>query len=495
MKKKPNLLFIFSDQHSSRVAGCYGDPVAETPNLDRLAKNGVVFENCYAPSPICTPSRMSLLTARYPSQQGVWTNDDMLGSNIPTFPHSLGAAGYRPSLAGRLHALGPDQYHGYVERRVGDHSPNWPGVPRHNMGVLKGTNEPSAPSVVQSGIGSSSYELLDADTTESALAMLTEIAQKKEEGDDEAFALSVGFMLPHAPYVASEEDYQRFAGKVPQPEIPASTVEDDDHPFLKHWRKSRGTYDFTNEECMRARIAYYALTYRLDVQIGKVLDLLQELGLAEDTIVVYSSDHGDQIGERGLWWKHTFYDQSVKVPLIISWPGVLPRSERREQLVDLLDVTATMLEACGAPKLPNSNGRSFLDVAKDNSAPWVNRVFSEYCMDGVYAQTEGGSTIEQRMVREGPWKFIYYHGYPCQLFNLDDDPLELNDRSRDPQCAAVVQSLQELVLADWDPEMIAVEMKARLAEKKILSQWAMKTKPSSVMSWPLRAEQNTLNNP
>ena len=142
MTTKPNLLFIFSDQHTQRVSGCYGDKIVQTPNLDRLAVNGVAFDNAYCPSPLCVPSRMSLLSGRYPSEQDVWMNDDFLPSDIPTFAHSLGASGYEPTIIGRLHSIGPDQLHGYTHREVGDHSPNWIGIGRHNMGVLKGAAGP-----------------------------------------------------------------------------------------------------------------------------------------------------------------------------------------------------------------------------------------------------------------------------------------------------------------------------------------------------------------
>ena len=130
----PNLLFIFSDQHARHVAGCYGDQVVATPNIDRIAAEGVRFDNAVCPSPICVPSRMSMLTGRHPFRQSCWTNDDVLPSGTPTWLHAMGAAGYRPALMGRLHAIGPDQLHGYAEREIGDHSPNVPGVPRQSLG-------------------------------------------------------------------------------------------------------------------------------------------------------------------------------------------------------------------------------------------------------------------------------------------------------------------------------------------------------------------------
>ena len=167
-KARPNLLFLFSDQHARRIAGCYGDPVALTPNLDRLAREGLAFDNAYCPSPLCVPSRMSMLTARHPYAQECWTNDDYLRSDAATWLHAAGAAGYRPALAGRLHSMGPDQLHGYALRTVGDHSPNWGGVPRHDLGVLDKANDPWRESLQRSGVGQSAYQVKDVATAASA---------------------------------------------------------------------------------------------------------------------------------------------------------------------------------------------------------------------------------------------------------------------------------------------------------------------------------------
>lgn len=490
MADRPNLLFILSDQHAQRVAGCYGDPAADTPNLDRLAQRGVVFDNCYTPAPICTPARMSMLTGRHPSRQQCWTNEDMLASDLPTWPHALGAAGYEPTLIGRLHSLGPDQHHGYAHREIGDHSPNWPGVPRHSMGVLEETNNPNRVSIDRSGPGQSAYELLDHDVMEASLAWLNGITARRASGDNAPFALSVGFMLPHAPYVATPDDYARFNGRVPPPRLapPATGTE---HPWLAWWRRIRNIEEVPDRDTLRARTAYYALTSRLDALVGRILDCLEATGLDENTLVVYASDHGDQIGERGLWWKHTFYDCSAKVPLILSWPGRLPEGERRSQIVNLVDVTQTILEALSAPALPNADGRSFLRVAQDAKAPWIDSTVSEYCTDPVPDWT-GGMTVQQRMLREGRWKLIYYHGYAPQLFDLATDPDELHDLAMSDAHASVRDRLLQRLLADWDPEAIGQTMARRREDRKLLGAWARAVRPGDVIRWPLVPEQNRL---
>jgi choline-sulfatase len=487
---RPNILFLMSDQHTQKIAGCYGDPLAQTPHLDRLAARGVVFDNAYCPSPICTPSRMSLLTGRWPSSQSCWTNADMLKSDIPTYLHALGAAGYRPTLIGRLHSIGPDQMHGYADREVGDHSSNWVGATAHDMGVLNRTNDPFRTSLERSGKGQSSYELHDLDVAEAACAWLRRYAEREANTAEQPFALGVGLMLPHQPYVARAEDYMRHERRVGLPAIPRPGA-DQDHAYLKHWRAVTGIDNVSEAEVIRARTAYYGLTTRLDTLVGQVLDQLEAVGLTATTLVVYSSDHGDQLGERGLWWKQTFFDESAKVPLILSWPGVLPAGERRSQVLNLLDVGPTLLDAASAPALPGADGNSFLSVAQHETAPWLNVTYSEYCTDGS-ARWDKGNAVVQRMVRADNWKYIYYHGYAPQLFDLRTDPMETCDLTPDPAYAALCRQLHALVRANWDPVRIAGALVARRGEKDLLGQWWRNVQPSDQHRWQLKVEDNWL---
>ena len=489
--ERPNLLYIMSDQHTQRVTGCYGDRIVQTPVLGRLARRGVVFENAYTPSPLCLPARMSALTACYPVNQGCWTNSDILASDRPTMAHALGAAGYQPILIGRLHAIGPDQLHGFVRREVGDHSTNWVGGPRHDMGALDKTNDPFRVSLRKSGAGQSAYELHDVDVTRSACAVLEEIAGRRRAGDREPFCLSIGYMLPHQPYVARQEEYNLYLGKVGPPELPPPDP-GSEHPYLRWWREFTDTQSVTTQETIRARTAYYGLVTRLDALIGRVLETLERLDLAENTLVVYTSDHGDQIGERGLWWKQTFYDESTKVPLILSWPGRLPEAERRVQVVGLTDLTQTILEAACAPALPNADGHSFLAVARDGKHPWIDETFSEYCTDA----TEGWAgrvPVQQRMIRTRRWKLNYYHGYPPQLFDMAQDPRETKDLAGEPPLASIRDALQARVLAEWDPDAIAQRMIRRRRDKELLAAWCRTVNPAEVYRWRLRMEDNWLN--
>jgi choline-sulfatase len=504
----PNILHILSDQHSPLVLGCYGDPVVQTPHLDSIAAQGVLFERAYCPSPICVPSRMSMLTGRHPYQNECWSNSHILDSGIPTFAHALGAAGYRTCLAGRMHSLGPDQLRGYSERYVGDHSPNFEGNPSAPRGLLDGTAGPARVSLTNSGAGQGGYQVHDEYVTAAAVDWLNHRGiERRSLGVDQPFLLSVGLMLPHQPFVARREEYERYRGRVPMPRNPQPPQTD--HPYFQWWRSRTGIETVTEEEIVRCRTAYWALVDRMDAMIGQVLRALEENGFADNTLIVYTTDHGEQAGEHGLWWKQTFYEASARVPLLLSWPGTIPAGQRNKRVVSALDVTATILDAAGAPALPRLEGRSLLgiagaseeprtnaergaartgaggsSVARPSSHDWEDVAFSEFCVEeGWY----------QRMVRSGPWKLNYYHGYQPQLFNLEDDPDELHDLADDARYAGTRKELTARVLEGWDPDEIAQKAALKREQAQVLRAWARATRPVDSYRFNLTPEMNHLD--
>ena len=474
-EKRPNILYIHSDQHTAAVTGCYGDLVVETPNLDALAEKGVRFTDVYCPSPVCVPSRMSMLTGRHPHELQVWTNNHILDSGVPTFAHSMGAAGYRPVLIGRMHSMGTDQLHGYVERPIGDHSSNFPGTGGAASGLRK--------EVERSGPGQSAYEVHDEDVTSCAVNFLDRLGGQKSAGEQlEPFSLSVGYILPHSPYVARRRDYEHYRNSVTMPKhrIPFS---DDLHPFEKWWRQWGNTESVPDDDIRRARIAYWALIGSMDRMIGRILEALERNGLAENTMVLYMSDHGDMAGERDLWMKRCYYEDSVKVPAILSWPGVVPEGAVCERVLSSLDFNATMLDAIGAPPLPGAHGRSVLNLVRDPDTTWDDVALSEYCVH------EGWTT---RMIRRGSWKFCYYHGHEPQLFNLDDDPDECRDLAQDPAHADIRESLRTEVLEDWDPDWVSDAVQRRKREHDLIREWVRRTKPREQFLWLRKPEMDYL---
>jgi choline-sulfatase len=495
VSNRPNLLYIHSDQHSPYVTGCYGDPLVETPNLDALAARGVVLDNVYCPSPICVPSRMSMLSGRYPHENQVWTNGHILDSGIPTMAHAMGAGGYRPVLIGRMHAIGPDQLHGYAERLVGDHGPNQLGGQGVDHGELSGTAGPDRISLKKSGHGQSAYQVHDEEVTAETVDYLNRLGGKNQAGQPpEPFSLSVGFMLPHQPFVARREDYAHYYDRITPPRTKES-FSDALHPYMKWWREACGIEAVTEGETRRARAAYWALTARMDILIGQILTALRENDLEENTLIVYSSDHGEQVGEHGLWWKQTFYEDSVKVPAVLSWPGHLPEGIRSDRVISSLDLNATMLDALTCPPLLHSRGRSLLPLlTKPDQTDWDDVAFSEFCQD----KAGGGGpfpeqSVIQRMIRRGPWKLNYYHGYPCQLFNLEEDPRETMDRATDPACLTIIEDLKAELFNGWDPQQVAERMIALRQDRDILAAWGKHVQPPDSIRWNLKPEMDYLD--
>jgi choline-sulfatase len=417
---------------------------------------------------------MSMLAGRYPSDTEVWTNNQILDAGIPTIAHAMGAAGYDPVLIGRMHANGPDQLHGYVDRHVGDHGSNWGG-----SGLAPG-NLRSA--VEAAGPGQGAYQVHDEDVTAATVNFLDRLGVRRRAGlTDKPFSLSVGFMLPHHPYLARRQTYDQYRPNITMPRVRAA-FDDSLHPFLRWWRV-HGKLDepVPDEWILRTRAAYWALVDEMDQMIGKILVALEANGLAQNTLIVYTSDHGEHAGDHDLWMKRTFYEESARVPAILSWPGVLPEGQTCDHVLSALDLGATMLDAMAAPALPHSPGRSALDLLKTGSGDWEDVAFSEYCL------YEG---VTQRMIRQDEWKLIYHHGQPPQLFNLRQDPVEEFDRASDPACRSRLSDLRARVLDNWDPDHVARRVQERRKEMELIVKWSANVDAPEQFNWQRLAQMS-----
>jgi len=461
---KPNIILFMSDQHNVRFSGCYGDTITRTATLDRLASEGVVFDNCYCGNPLCVPSRMSFLTARHCHQIGVWDNGDYLRSDIATFAHGLGLAGYRTVLVGRMHFLGGDQLHGFQERVLGDVSPSFVGRNRviERDSVFFG----GEPSVFYAGPGPS----LDLDYDMAVAGQACRVIYDHATTEDpRPLAMVVSFIGPHEPLMVPPDYYNRYAGRqsLPGNYRPA---EAETHPF---WSRAHTRYGgVSQEDVLRTREAYSAKVDFLDDQIGRVMQYLTTSKL-DPNLIVYTSDHGETAGEHGLWAKGTFFDGSAKVPLIVSAPGLFPSGVRVHSNVSMLDIGPTLLDVAGGPPLPHAAGRSLSDLARGNDPQWPDTALCEAKAVGL-----------GRMVRRGAWKLNVYQDHPEELFNIEEDPLELNDRRDDPDLSEIRNSLRAAAGADgWNPETIRQTIEARDADRDYLIRWVQTVDPKDPAQW------------
>ncbi len=465
---RPNILFILSDQHSKFHLGCYGDSLVRTPHLDRLASEGMRFANAYTPSPLCVPARMAFMTGRRPSANQVWGNDHILNSALPTWAHTLGAAGYETALIGRMHFVGPDQRHGFEHRPIGEYSALHPGAARQGGPMFKSipasTSGQTRECVEIAGYGRTTYQAFDDRVAEAACAYLAEKAQ----APNRPFAAVAGFVLPHCPFFAPKDLYDYYYDRVDVPQ-PDPTGEPE---AVTNFKKRRLIDEPLPKERIRvARAAYFGLCEYFDRKVGQLLDQLDETGLRDNTLVIYSSDHGEMAGEHGCWWKSNYYEGSVGVPLIARLPGVIPAGVENPVLCNLLDWAPTAVEVAGGEPLPATDGHSLwreLQGHADDARP--DTTFSEL------GPSRGDSP--SRMIRQGPWKLYKYHDdTPPALFNLADDPGEWNDLGSDGAYAALRQHLLDQLYADWNPEQVAQRSAELTRDAQVLTAWGRAVQP------------------
>lgn len=416
---------------------------------------------------------MTFLSSRHGSNIQVWGNHCVLRSDIPTFLHSLGAAGYETVLCGRMHFEGPDQRHGFEKRIMGDFTRNYPGGP----GGTKYTGQ-NVKVVEHSGPGDSLVQQYDRAVTAAACDFL-----RTRQRNDKPWCLVVGYYLPHCPFICPPDLFELYYDRV---SIPPEPSLDAVHPAVADWRVRRGVVNLPEELVRRARAAYYGMVTLLDKNVGRVLEALDESVYRTDTVRVYLSDHGEMAGEHGMWWKSNFYEGSVRVPMIWSWPGTIPQGAVRDEVVSLLDVGPTLSELGQAPIPEDINGRSLVpllgigncDAGRADPLPdWPDEAFSEFASPGI-------GDPPSRMIRRGPWKLTVYHGYDePQLFNLQEDPEEMHDRARDPACIQFRNELWARVHEGWDPEEIVRRTTIRRRDDALLVAWARAVQPPSVDLW------------
>jgi choline-sulfatase len=428
-----------SDQHNPRVMGCAGDPYVRTPNIDALASRGLTFTNMYCASPLCVPSRMAFMAGRSASSVEIYNNAGMLAPNVPTFARGLSAAGYETVLCGRMHFVGEDQYHGFERRLFGDcHHGEY--LTKEILGEGEHHTDGQTKYAVQfSGYGKTGYEAFDATVTERACAIL-----ESRREDERPLALVVGCILPHNPLICSRDLFEHYLAAIPEPNRFEEPL--DLHPAVRRWRERRRCGDLTPQQMHRGTAAYYGLVETMDRNVGRIVEAVAGSALAENTIVIYCSDHGDLAGEHGMFWKSSFYEGSVRVPFVASWPGRIPEGREVGCVASLIDVGPTLLDMAGAEALSGAEGRSFRAFLEGgDTSRWPNEAFAEY--GGAHGDAPSA------MLRTGPWKLIYFdETKSCQLFHLEDDPGELVDRAKETACREIVRDGLRKIHSRWSPE-------------------------------------------
>jgi choline-sulfatase len=440
--KRPNILFIMADQMAAPMLPMY-DPASAIamPHLSRLAAGGVVFESAYCNSPLCAPSRFSMVSGQLPSNIGAYDNAADFAADVPTYAHYLRNLGYRTALSGKMHFCGPDQLHGYEERLTSDIYPadygwvvNWDALEErpswyHNMS-----------SVLQAGPSVRTNQIdFDEEVVFKARQYLYDHVRVTA---GQPFCLTVSMTHPHDPYTIPTRYWDLYEGKhIPPPRTEIAQEDQDVHSrrllkVMDLWDKP-----LSAKAAKRARRAYFGSCSFVDEKVGEILQTLGECNLAEDTIVVFSGDHGDMLGERSLWYKMHWFEMAARVPLIVHAPGQFA-ARRVSQSVSTIDLLPTFLQLAGGEpdaRLP-LDGRSLLPHLRGTGGH--DEVIGEYMAEG--------SKTPLVMIRRGPWKFMYSQDDYCALYHLPTDPQELTSLAHSQQHRPVLEDFLSEVAQRWD---------------------------------------------
>ena len=445
-----------SDEHDPRYMGINGHSAVKTPSLDRLAARGTRFVNAYTPSPICVPARASFATGRYVHQLQYWDNAMGYDGKVKGWGHCLQEAGIRVDAIGKMHYRHKDDPIGFDHQIYPMHLKD--GVGQVWGSIRDPLPEGLAPRMFRKvGAGVSNYNLYDRQCANAACDWLKQRSQETDTQDP--WMLYVGFAAPHFPLVVPRTYLDRY----PPDCVPERKLHPRDgynhHPWIQaqeRYMSQENLFADEDERILGIR-AYFGLCSFLDDQIGIILDALEDYGLADSTRVIYTSDHGDNLGSRGLWGKSNLYEESAKIPMIVAGPDV-PQDHICATPTSLIDCYPTVLQAVGLPTLnmgDDCHGQSLFELA---AAPDdLNRaVLSEY--------HAVGSVSGAFMLRKDRYKYHYYVGMPAELFDLENDPEETVDLAQDPRFKNVLTEMEQTLRRFLDPEAVDARAKASQAE-------------------------------
>ncbi|MDE2693912.1 MAG: choline-sulfatase [Paracoccaceae bacterium] len=439
----PNIVIIMADQLAPQFTSAYGNTCVKTPHMDKLAARGMRFDAAYCNAPLCAPSRFSFMSGQHITSIAAYDNASEFPATIPTFAHYLRLMGYRTCLSGKMHFVGPDQLHGFEERLTtdiypADHAwtPDWEAPDEridkwyHNM-----------ESVREAGITNTTYQYeYDEETTFYARRRIFEYAME----DINPFCMVVSLIHPHDPYLARPEHWNLYNhDEIEMPSIPATL--DPHSERLRHGIQA-DIIKVTDDEVRNARHAYFANCSYFDENVGVILQALEESGQIDNTIIIVTSDHGDMLGERGLWYKMNMFEHSARVPLIISGPGV--EQGQCDNPCSLVDLLPTILDMANKEKPEMAmpiDGRSLWALAKGESQE-DGEAIAEYCAEC--------ASHPMFMIRRGEYKYIHCDVDPPQLYNLINDPDELKNLVEDAEYKDIAQSFKNEIKSRWDSEAI-----------------------------------------
>ncbi|MEM7694075.1 MAG: choline-sulfatase [Pseudomonadota bacterium] len=455
----PNILLVMADQLTAFALSAYGGRLTTTPVMDALAARGHVFDAAYCPYPLCAPSRFATMAGRLPSRIAAYDNGAEFPASVPTFAHYLRRAGYFTAISGKMHFVGPDQLHGFEDRLTTEIYPadfSWTPDPDEVASAERfGAGTSTVENILDSGPMARTMQIdYDEDV---AHHTCREIFVRARTDDPRPFFITASFTQPHDPYVTTQR-YWDAAGEAPPPTVPFVPLDQrDPHSRMLFDHYGQDTVTLGEAAIARARRAYAGMTRHIDDLLGAMVAALTEAGLLDNTLIIVASDHGDMLGERGMWYKKTLFEPAIRVPLIVAGPGV--SAGRTATPVSLLDLMPTLCDLAGATPTTPMDGRSLAPALRGDALPPVP-IFVEHL--------DGGTAAPRVMVRDGDKKLILSEAYPPIFTDLAADLLELTlSQTPDPHLTWIAAETWDL--AALQAEKIA-NQRARSVVRDALKQ-------------------------
>lgn len=477
------------DQLAARALSAYGNKTVKDPHIGKLADQGVVFENCYCNLPMCGPSRASMHTGRLPFSMGMYDNASEFHADEPTFCHYLRDMGYRSQLSGKMHFVGPDQMHGYETRHTTEIYPaNFAWTVDWSKGrEYRPTNLTMAP-IIESGPAVRTLQMdYDDEVAYCGKQALYDLARKD---DNKPFQLTISFTSPHSPFVIGQEYWDRYDhDQIESPTVPPLELDEMDHLSRNlHYCQARHLFTVTDEHRRKARHGYYGMISYIDDKVGEIMQVLEQTGLADDTIVIFTSDHGEMMGERGMWFKQHFFEWAAAVPLIVVASKRF-KPARVSQNISLIDLMPTMLDLASGGEFTGyaapCDGASLMPALNGDISAMPDVAIAEFAADG--------STGPSRMVRKGKWKLMWLEGQDTLLYDVEADPNEMNNLSGQPDYEQVEAELTAILFDGWDPDALRTEIRAS-QERRLAIHRITGGEPSYVSKVRLDDDQRYIRN-
>ena len=455
----PNILIIMADQLNPAFLPAYGHKIVKTPNIDALAQEGVTFANAYCNAPLCSPSRAIFMTGQLPSRTGVYDNAAEFRSDIPTFAHYLRFAGYRTILSGKMHFCGPDQMHGFERRLTTDIYPaDYGWTPDWDRPLERPDWYHNMSSVTQAGLCVRTNQL-DFDD-EVVFEAERAIYDEARTNDKKPFLLVASLTHPHDPFAIPEKYWNLYRDADIDMPDPTPAALDAHTKRLRHVCAME-SQAISERNVRDARHAYYGAISYVDDNVGRLRAALKAGGFAHDTIVIFTSDHGEMLGERGLWYKMNYFEGGARVPLIVSAPGRFS-ARRVNAAVSLADLAPTLVDLAGGDATAldaTLDGRSLRPHCETGDGR--DEAIGEYCAEGALAPMV--------MIRRGQWKFIHSAPDPDMLYDLVADKGERRNLAGDAKHAQTLAAFRAEVAKRWDLAKLDADVRASQRRRRLVN--------------------------